>query len=240
MSALDVSAIKAAIKPHVESIERLEREYDTRSLEKNTLDCFGAVIDSAVQRIDITQWREQEKSRQIQKSKQNILGTLHEDLLAIVNGVDRLDVGGIYDLRSSTKKLIAEIKNKHNTTKGNHKNQIYKDAELALVDLKGYTAYYVEILPRNGRRYNKPFVPSDNRTNSREIQREDIRLVDGKTFYEIITGEPDYLDRLYKILPKVIDEILHDIDEQRFPLGSTSKLITSSPYFIEMYEKIYS
>lgn len=240
MSIINIANVRNAIQPHIVSIERLEREYDSRSLEKNTLDCFGAVIDSAVQQISLTEWREQEKSRQIQKSKQNILGALHEDLLSCIEGVERVEVGGIYDIRCNNKRLIAEVKNKHNTTKGNHKNQIYKDAESVLGSLPGFTAYYVEMLPKNGKRYNKPFIPPNNRTHSREVERSDIRVVDGKTFYEIITGEPDYLDKLYGLLPEIIDSLLFDINQEKYPRGTTHKLITNSPYFTEMYKKIYS
>jgi len=46
-------------------------------------------------------------------------------------------------------KIIAEIKNKYNTTKGADKKTLYDNLELALLNkYKGYTGYYVEIIPK--------------------------------------------------------------------------------------------
>ena len=79
-------------------------------------------------------------------------------------GVVNLDVGNLIVIICEDKKIIAEIKNKYNTTKGNHKTQVYRDLASALEDWLGYTGYYVGVLPVNGKSYNVPYTPPDNQT----------------------------------------------------------------------------
>jgi len=107
--------------------------------------------------------------------------------------------------------FIAEIKNKHNTTKGNHKIAIYDDLESQLTSKSEDTvAYYVEILPRNGKSYNDEFTPSDNRTSERRPVNHNIRQIDGQSFYEIVTGNKNALRELYELLPEVTTEIMNE------------------------------
>jgi hypothetical protein len=96
-------------------------------LYNNVIDPFSAVMDSMRQGITLSNWLEQEKARQVQKSMQNALGTFHQRILGCVEGWRDLGNGGVLDLENNNKKVIAEIKNKHNTTKGNHKKEIYND-----------------------------------------------------------------------------------------------------------------
>ncbi|MEK9132663.1 MAG: Eco47II family restriction endonuclease, partial [Patescibacteria group bacterium] len=56
-----------------------------------------------------------------------------------------------------------------------------------------------------------------------------IRVVDGKTFYGIATGDKKALKKLYEALPTVISEIL----------GHPLKSITEDKLFTELFEKIY-
>jgi hypothetical protein len=70
----------------------------------------------------------------------------------------------------------------------------------------GYTAYYVTILAK--KRINKVFIPSDNRKKRKRPHNEFIREVDGKTFYNIVTGEKDAIYKIYKIIPYILSDIL--------------------------------
>jgi hypothetical protein len=106
--------------------------------------------------------------------------------------------------------VIAEIKNKYNTTKGNHKKQIYDDltAVLALPQYEAHRGYYVEIIPKSGRRYDDVFTPPDNVSKQRKLRNENIRRIDGYSFYALITDVPDALEQVYKALPRVISDVL--------------------------------
>lgn len=175
----------------------------------NTIDPFSALFDAMCQGISLEQWMEQEKARQTQKTLQNALGEFHQEILGSFPGWTSLGKGNVFDLKNDKMKIIAEVKNKYNTTKGNHKVAIYDDLSGQLKNnYKGYTAYYVEIIPKNKAVYDKPFVPSDNRTHKRRKARKDIRVIDGKSFYALAAGDPDAIKKFYGILPIVIKKLL--------------------------------
>lgn len=209
MFKFDEKKIKEAIRPIIKSAYSLK--VTDKDLRKNTLDVFSASMDSLMRGITHEKWLAEEKTRQVQKKLQNKIGELHQAVLGTIDGVENLGVGAIIDLESEKHKIIAEIKNKHNTTKGNHKVAIYDDLDKCL---KGkeleYNSYYVEILPKNGKSYDEPFTPSDNKTKTNRAKNERIRVIDGKSFYKKITGDENALKNLYEMLPTVASEILKE------------------------------
>lgn len=83
---------------------------------RNTIDPFSAVFDGLSQGITMEDWLVQEKLRQAQKTMQNALGNFHQEILGSVSGWESLGIGYVVDLRNTEKRIIAEIKNKYNTT----------------------------------------------------------------------------------------------------------------------------
>lgn len=115
------------------------------------------------------------------------------------------------DVVNTDRKIIAEIKNKYNTTKGNHKSAIYTNLhKLIHNEYSGYTSYYVEIIPQGGKLYDKSFTPSDNNLHTQKRINSHIRIIDGRSFYALASGYPDALEQLYAVLPQVIQDILKD------------------------------
>jgi len=239
MSTFQRDAVKKAIKPIVELVAAAEEEHTEKDLNKNTLDCFGSLIDSAAQQITISEWKQQEKSRQIQKTKQNAIGNMHERILSTIDGVEQLPVGNVCDIRCVRRKIFAEVKNKWNTTKGNHKVQIYNDMSTLIERSNGYTGYYVEILPKNGKSYNEPFTPSNNLTHEKSLERNDIRRIDGRTFYGLLTGNENALDELYMMMPRLIAEILNEKDKEKYDTNFIEKTIKGSDDFVDLYHSVY-
>ena len=190
----------------------IEVRKSSPDIYSNTVDPFSAVIDAMVSDISLQDWLVREERRQIQKTLQNKIGELHEIILGNIKGCKRLKVGKIVDLVNDENRLIAEIKNKWNTTKGNHKVDIYDDIESVLNKpaYKNYTGYYVEILPRNRQVYNNPFTPPDNRTGTNRPARQDIRQIDGKSFYALLTGDSDAISKVYQLIPDIIAEIMSE------------------------------
>jgi hypothetical protein len=231
MKCFNRETIKIAIKDTIKRMYQAQTE--SLDLYRNTLDCFSAVIDALIQNITLEQWIIQEKERQIQKTKQNAIGSLHEAIMCSIKGVYKADT--LIDIESTTLKIIAEIKNKHNTTKGNHKVAIYKDLEKELIKRPKFTAYYVEILPKNQKTYNTPFTPSDNKTKTKLPIREDIRKIDGKSFYALLTGKHNAIEELYLELPKIVSEIL----VEEFSKTIDPKKIIKSDKFKEFFTKAY-
>lgn len=197
---------------------------------KNSIDPFSALFDAMVQGVSLDSWTQQEKSRQIQKTFQNSMGTFHQEILGSFDGWKSLGVGQIVDIVNDEKKIIAEVKNKHNTTKGNHKIAIYDDIKMLQGSkYAGYTGYYVEVIPKNKKVYDKEFTPSDNKLKERRGADKMIRVVDGKTFYDMASGQNETLKRFYSVLPKVASDIL----------GEDFKKINADEDFAELFNKTY-
>ncbi len=179
-----------------------------KALHSNVIDPFSAFFDAATQGISLNTWLKQERARQIQKTMQNCIGDFHQGILGNINGWKNLGTGQIVDIENTKKNIVAEIKNKYNTTKGNHKIEIYDELE-AVLDMrdKKWISYYVEIIPQNKKTYDKTFTPSDHKTRSRRPENDRIRIIDGKSFYDLASEGKDTLKKLYSVLPKVIEDI---------------------------------
>ena len=175
---------------------------------KNVIDPFAALFEMSGFDIDYDTWLKSETTRQAQKTLQNHIGDFHQNILGYPEGWTNKGVGNIVDLLSEEKKLIAEIKNKYNTISGGKLSDLYYSLEKQVTPkssiYKGYTAYYVAIIPKKGERYNKPFTPSDKDKGEKCPVNEHIREIDGASFYSLVTGSERALENLFDILPEVI------------------------------------
>lgn len=199
-----------------------------KTLHKNIIDPFSAVFEASFHKVSLTQWLEMEKARQIQKSFQNQIGDFHQKVLGKIQGWENLKTGKVLDIVNHEKKIVAEIKNKFNTTKGNHKTAIYDDIESEInKNYNGYTGYYVSIIDR--KRFDVPFTPSDNKNKQRRQENANIRHTDGATFYEIATGQKDAIANLYKTIPYILSQIA----------GNNTNQITNDPLFLDLFQKSF-
>lgn len=169
---------------------------------KNVIDPFSACLDVAYKNIDYQTWLEQEKHRQIQKTLQNAIGYFHQNILGSVQGWESLSVGQGYDLISRDNKIFAEIKNKWNSTNSDSKKSVYqKMNQLLKTDLKGYTGYFVNIIPKNNQRFKKPFTLSVN-----DKSTVGLFHIDGASFYELVTGDKEGLRKLFESVIKFLNQ----------------------------------
>lgn len=199
------SIVKRVVDPAKKETEIRSENY----IYRNALDPFSAVFDALIHDISLTEWIEHERMRQSQKTMQNKLGEFHQAILGNLDGWTDLKIGSLVDIVNVQRKIVAEIKNKHNTTKGSDKVVVYDSLKKVILDkYKGYTAYYVEIIPKNGKTYDQPFCPSDNKEQKKRIVNENIRQIDGKSFYDLATGYPESLRILYDALPIVLCDVL--------------------------------
>ncbi|MBU4380867.1 Eco47II family restriction endonuclease [Candidatus Parcubacteria bacterium] len=204
---------------------------DDRDFYKNSVDPFSAIFDASSAGISLKDWIGQEKARQRQKTLQNAVGEFHKVIIGSVTGWENLPVGKIIDVENIERKIIAEIKNKYNTTKGSDKKGLYDNLKFALKgEYKGYIAYYVEIIPKSGAIYNKTFKPSDNKTKVNRKSNKNIRRIDGSSFYEIVTGDKNALEELYNVLPTAICKIQN---------GNKSHDYSLEPLFHKLYNKAF-
>ena len=181
------------------------------SFSRNVIDPFTALFQMQLLSIQSADWPMIENRRQIEKSLQNHIGNFHQKLLGTLTGWNDMMVGSVVDLVSEERRIIAEVKNKHNTLKKSDQSGLY-DKLSELVRKKGqryygFTAYYVEIIPKHPVRYNEVFTPSDNTTGSKKPEDPLIRKIDGASFYALATGHEDALRQVYEAIPKALAQI---------------------------------
>jgi len=182
---------------------------DSVDIARNQLDPFGALFECVSFSYDMEAWKASEVARQAQKTIQNRIGDFHQKIFGAIKGCIDVPQGQGLDILNEEESWCAEIKNKHNTTKGNHKPKLYDDIAL-WVDRysdsysRPFIGYYVQIIPRKPTDFDQPFCPSDHGT--RKPKREDIREITAALLFDKITGEKDSLKRLYLTLPRVFED----------------------------------
>lgn len=106
-------AINKLVSVAKEALANSEKKFN-----KNVIDPFSAIFQVAGFGMDYKSWIISEKRRQSQKTMQNQVGVFHQIILGSVQGWDDMEVGQGVDLVCHEKKVIAEVKNKHNTVTG--------------------------------------------------------------------------------------------------------------------------
>ncbi|MGM0621248.1 MAG: Eco47II family restriction endonuclease [Bacteroidota bacterium] len=192
-------------------VTKIALDSSEKKFHKNVIDPFSAIFQIAGFEMDYTDWIKSEKTRQAQKTMQNHVGLFHQNVLGSVEGWNNLGIGEGVDLVSQSKKIIAEVKNKHNTVTGGDLADKYYYLERLVTpkasQYKNYTAYFVNIIPKNPTRFDKTFDPSDKSKSMKCPQNESIRTIDGASFYALVTGDDDALEQLFEALPVVLEKV---------------------------------
>jgi len=178
----------------------LEKFRDQKYLTRNSLDPFDFIFKND----KYENWVYHEKLRQIGKTISNKIGNFHETILGNVYDFKVINQG--HDIQSDKKKIIADVKNKHNTVKGSDRIGLAKFLQ-SKIDSKffGYKAYVVEIIPKDKKKYCEIFSASDRLTGKR-IYFKDVYKIDGLSFYELATGYKNAIYELYKIIPIILEK----------------------------------
>ncbi len=198
------AALCAAVRD-LQKVANSARHKAVQDSGRNVIDPFTALFQMQLLQIKPEDWPMIEQNRQIEKSLQNEIGNFHQKILGSLPGWQNLHIGAVVDLVCHERRIVAEVKNKHNTLKASDQAGLY-DKLHDLVRKKGqeyagYTAYYVEIIPKKPERYDLPFTPSDNTTGTRKPEDALIRRIDGASFYALATGHDHALRQLFHALP---------------------------------------
>jgi hypothetical protein len=212
---------KEVLARHVDGI--LELSQRKRDVHTNVVDPFAVLFESALGGFNENSYKSQELHRQLQKAVENKIGALHQEVLgSIQNFKSTGAIGGGVDIVSERLKVIAEIKNKHNTVKGsNLYKEIYCNLDRYLSEKKyqGYTAYYVTIIPKKGQEGCHTFRPSISREEGKAPERKDILQIDGRGFYKLATGREDAIEHLFSSILSRIEE-KHGVRSQQLKFAS--------------------
>lgn len=187
-----------------------KRESAEKNFNSNVIDPFGAIFE-APGFSSHEEWRNSELARQCQKTIQNHVGSFHQKILGHVDGWQDMGIGGIVDLLNEDRKIIAEVKNKYSTVTGGDLADKYKGLDELISPkyskFKGYCAYFVNIIPRRPVRSDFPFTPSNKGSGTLCLSNENIRIIDGASFYHLVTGRVNALQELHAALPYALETV---------------------------------
>jgi Eco47II restriction endonuclease len=205
-------------------IDKAEKDF-----YRNGVDPFSATFDAACNNMtSFDEWIITERRRQSQKTLQNALGHFHQYILSHVDGW-HIPEENFIDLVCEDKSMVVELKNKHNTVKKSDLKSVYDELQEAVMHktsrYRGFTAYYVTIIPSTHEKFNRPFTPSDNATKTLKPENSLIREIDGFSFYGIATGVETALSDLFEVLPFVIKQVLSEERFKEYPQDQLDKLM---------------
>lgn len=223
----------------VSSFKKQKEEFDPYN-NKNVIDPVSAVFHMFVLGLDFEEWESYERLRQVGKTLQNAIGNWHQKVLGLAKNWEDKGTKGVYDLESKTKLtgfepkpenpkiVIAEVKNKFNTIKGDTQHNYHEKLREQIGSReKDATAYLIQIVPKNKERYNKPWVPPNSKENIY------IRHIDGHSAYDLLFSHPGALKELYDALPNILSDIVSELDPKDFNISRSdieklSKLFAST------------
>jgi len=181
-----------------------DKKIDIVKLQKNTIDPFKMLFDMLNGEISFDDWIHSERIRQKDKTINNRIGEFHQKVLGKVQGWIDLGTGdesGV-DLKKDDNSIFIELKNKHNTmNSGSIKNCRLKLDSIVQIRPNSI-AYWAFIVSKNGDANEAPFRISGMRDNPQ------VKKIWGSKVYELVTGDPKALEKLWKALPKAIKDVL--------------------------------
>ncbi len=168
-------------------------------MRKNVIDPFSSIVVASVLGINTSSDLSNEQAlRTTMGGISNAVGAFHQSILVSIEGWADHDSG--YDLENREQKILAEVKNKHNTMNSANRMQVISDLETAIRQKgRGWTGYLVQVVPKKKERFKKSLVPN-----------RPIYEVDGATFYELATGAATALRDLSDVLEEFIGKNLSD------------------------------
>lgn len=204
--AVVTDALKHLDKTYSKNAEKFN---NLKALSDNVIDPLSACLHIAFgDGIDSEAWLRMETSRRIDKALSNGIGVFHEQVLSSIEGWEKPKTG--FDLRNEDKKIIIEIKNKHNTTNSSAEKEIFGKCEHFVKSSPDWKAYLAQIIPKGGGVVNRRWKVSGRTENP------NIYQIDGKTLYDMVTDEKNALEKVYMMFPEALSEMGKEFTETDF------------------------
>ena len=167
-----------------------------KQIRENVVDPFSCLTVASTFNIKTrVELLKLQKNASILSGIASAIGNFHQNILSSVDGWVNHDAG--YDIKNDSKRMLAEIKNKHNTLNATNRQQVIDDLDTAVKQERGdWTAYLVLIIPKKPERYEVR-----EKGKSRKIYE-----TDGASFYTKITGEHDAIHDLFSATLTVLQE----------------------------------
>lgn len=179
------SDLEEAVSQFVKRANNAKRCASQR-MKKNVVDPFSSLIVASTLNMDSKEALiNAQQNASALSGIYNALGNFHQQVLGSVIGWTNHDAG--YDLENTEQKILAEIKNKHNTMNSSTRKEVESKLRGAIeAKGRGWVAYLVIIIPK------KP-----DRHRERLFVKQHVYEVDGASFYKMVTGEANALHDMF-------------------------------------------
>ena len=154
---------------------------------RNVVDPFLSLLIATTFEIrDPVTLADTQRAEAAMRGMGSALGDFHQGVLGAVDGWNDHDAG--YDLECTSRRIVAEVKNKWNTMNSSNRRAVLTDLETAARQKIGaWTAYLVLVIPKSPIRYE------ENLGNN-------VIETDGASFYHTVTGMPNAIHDLLNYL----------------------------------------
>lgn len=189
-----------------ETVEKYRFQIDLTKFKKNLIDPIKLTFDSKVYNKDMKSVIESEIVRQMDKSNTNHIGYFHQNIFNYIGDGWGVPEKG-YDIVNLDKHYYVEMKNKHNTMNSSSSQKTYMRMQNTLLKDSKATCMLVEVIARNSQNIIWNVSLDGNPISNKKIRRVSI-----DKFYELVTGKKTAFKELCEQLPKVIEDIVSDIE----------------------------
>ncbi len=200
----------ACVKTLADSAQRGAQKAQ-KNLSRNVLDPFSILFNTCLFERSHEEWQREEILRQQEKALSNALGLFHQKVCASVIGWEDPGAKQTFDLICPERKILAEMKNKYNTLNARGQSDVYKKLSGLVIPKSslyfGYTAYLVQMITKPSMVGDHLYAPSDNDAGQKHPSHENIRCIDGRSFYALVTGVEDALDQLLQTIPAALERL---------------------------------
>lgn len=189
---------------------------------KNRVDPIKFNFDSKFNNIHMKDYILAEIARQHDKTISNAIGQFHENLLGGISGVTNHPVGYGIDISANNGNIIAELKNKHNTVKGEDLPSIHKKLESHVNKNNTTIGYFVHIIGKSS--YDNVWnFTSKNVT----YNHPRVRIISGDKFYELLTNKPNAFKELCDALPTATNDYINNLSPSAGNTGNHNGVFQS-------------
>lgn len=184
-------------------------EIDLKKFNKNLIDPIKLTFDSIVYKQSYEETIENEVLRQLDKTNSNLIGYFHQNIFNYFSNNWNVPKKG-YDIENVNQNIFVEMKNKHNTMNSSSSAKTYMRFQNTIIGNNKAQCYLVEIIAKQSQ--NIPWVVTLD--GVKQNANEQIRRVSIDKFYEIVTGEKLAFQKLCKVLPIVIKDVVDSIKDR--------------------------
>ncbi|MDQ6962642.1 MAG: Eco47II family restriction endonuclease [Mariprofundaceae bacterium] len=191
-----------------DTVKKYSFQMNLATFNKNLIDPIKLTFDSKVYNKDIQSVIESEIVRQMDKSNTNHIGYFHQNIFNYIGKGWTVPKNG-YDIVNLDAHCYVEMKNKHNTMNSSSSQKTYIRMQDTLLKNQTLnpTCMLVEVIARNSQDMIWNVC-----LDGTPVSNEKIRRVSIDKFYALVTGEKTAFKKLCEQLPRVIEDILNDID----------------------------